>query len=294
LFTELNDRYLNYAKLFNHLILNLFKFLTKQPFWVNLLTAFALLFLLGFFFLMSLEWLTNHGKYLKVPLVKGRNVDEGIKLLKDQGFDVVIQDSLYFEDIPKYTIIKQLPEPDATVKVNRTVFLTINRALPPYVDMPKLEGLSFRFALDKLEKNHLKLRDTINRPDFMKGSVLEQRYNSERINPGTKVPWGSAITLIIGGGLQAEQVLVPDLVGLTFEEAKQTLQEKGISLAAIVPMATVKDTLNAFVYKQNPDTKDIDGNPVFIQPGQTIDIWLSPTQPEADSLHQKIKQDSSE
>ena len=241
---------------------------------------------------MSLEWITNHGKYLKVPLVKGRNVDEGIKLLEAQGFDVVIQDSLYFEDIPKYTIIKQLPEPDATVKANRTVFLTINRALPPYIDMPKLEGLSFRFALDKLEKNHLKLQDTIYRPDFMKGSVLEQRYNSARINPGTKIPWGSGITLIIGGGLQAEQVLVPDLLGLTFEEAKQTLQEKGISLAAVVPMATVKDTPNAFVYKQNPDTKDIDGNPVFIQPGQTIDIWLSPIQPEADSLHKKNNQDS--
>ena len=42
--------------------------------------------------------------------------------------------------------------------------------------MPKLEGLSLRYALDKLEKNHLKLQDTIYRPDFMKGSVLEQQY----------------------------------------------------------------------------------------------------------------------
>ena len=84
-----------------------------------------------FLFLQSLNWLTNHGAYLKVPSVKGKNVDEGIKLLEDQGFEVVIQDSLYFDSLPKYTILKQLPEPDATVKANRTVFLTINRALPP-------------------------------------------------------------------------------------------------------------------------------------------------------------------
>jgi len=267
------------------------KFLTKQPFWVNLLAAFALVFLLGFLFLASLNWLTNHGAYLKVPSVKGKNVDEGIKLLEDQGFEVVIQDSVYFDNLPKYTILKQLPEPDATVKANRTVFLTINRALPPLIDMPKLEGLSLRYALDKLEKNHLKLADTIYRPDFMKGSVLEQQYRSQRISAGNKIPWGSRITLIIGAGLQAEQVAVPDLLGLTFSEAKQVLEGQGISLAAVVPMPEVKDTANAFVYKQNPEIFDIDDKRLYIQPGQTMDIWLSPIQINPDSLRKQNKQD---
>ena len=269
----------------------MFKFLNKQPFWVNLLIVIALLFFIGFLFLQSLDWLTNHGAYLKVPTVKGKKVDEGIKLLEDLGFEVVIQDSLYFEDIPKYTVIKQLPEPDATVKRNRTVYLTINRALPPYVDMPKLEGLSFRYALDKLQKNHLKLRDTISRPDFTKGSVLEQLYNSSRISPGTKVPWGSKITLVIGAGVQAQPVLVPDLIGLTFAEAKQILEEKGISLAAVVPMPDVKDTLNAFVYRQDPEIRDIDGTRLYIQPGRTMDIWLSPVQLDTDTLKEEENSD---
>ncbi len=147
----------------------MFKFLNKQPFWVNLLIVIALLFVIGFLFLQSLDWLTNHGAYLKVPTVKGKKVDEGIKLLEDLGFEVVIQDSLYFEDIPKYTVIKQLPEPDATVKRNRTVYLTINRALPPYIDMPKLEVLSFRYALDTLQKHHVNSRDTSSRPMSTQG-----------------------------------------------------------------------------------------------------------------------------
>ncbi|MEO6453618.1 MAG: PASTA domain-containing protein [Ginsengibacter sp.] len=267
----------------------MFKLLSKQPFWVNLLAALALVFLLGFLFLASLNWLTNHGEYLKVPSVKGKNVDAGIRLLEDQGFEVVIQDSLYFDSLPKYTIIKQLPDADATVKANRTVYLTINRALPPLVDMPKLEGLSLRYALDKLEKSHLKLEDTIFRPDFMKGSVLEQQYHSQRIPGGSKVPWGSSIILIIGAGLQAIQVPVPDLLGLTFAEAKQVLDENGISLAAVVILPEVKDTPNAFVYKQNPETMDIDSTRNFIQPGQTMDIWLSPIQINTDSLSNQNK-----
>ncbi len=235
-------------------------------------------------FLQSLNWMTNHGAYLKVPAVKGKNVDDGVRLLEGQGFEVVIQDSIYQEKIPKYTITKQLPEPDATVKANRTVFLTINRATAPDIDMPKLEGLSYRYAVDKLSKSHLALKDTVHRPDFMKGSVLEQQFNNERINAGAKIPWGSRITLVIGAGLQVQQVLVPDLLGLTFAEAKQILKDKGISLAGVIPMSTVSDTANAFVYKQNPETRDFDNKPTYIQPGQTMDIWLSPDETDIDSL----------
>ena len=270
----------------------LFAYLTRQPFWVNLLAAVTLIFLIIFLFLQSLSWFTNHGEYLKVPEVKGQNVDNAIKILEARGFDVVIQDSVYLDSIPKYTVIKQLPDPDATVKVNRTVFLTINRATPPTITVPKLEGLSFRFAFDLLRRNHLQLGDTIYRPDFMKGSVLEQQYNGSKIIPGTKVPWGSRITLIIGGGLEVQQMLVPELVGLTFAEAKAILETKGITLASVIAMTTVKDTASAYVYKQNPERFDIDKiTPLYIRPGQTMDIWLSPTPLDTDSLKKKDQKD---
>ncbi len=263
----------------------LFIYLAKQPFWVNLLAALALVFLIGYLFLQSLSWFTDHGAYLKVPSVKGQIVDNAIRTLEAKGFEVVIQDSVYFDSIPRYTVIKQLPEPDATVKVNRTVFLTINRATPPGINMPKLEGLSFRFAYDMLQRNHLKLGDTIYRPDFMKGSVLEQQYNGSRVTAGTKVPWGSRITLIIGGGLEVVQMLVPNLIGLPFSEAKALLETKGITLASVIAMTTVRDTASAFVYKQNPERFDIDKTPLYIRPGQTMDLWLSPTQMDVDSLN---------
>lgn len=270
----------------------LFTYLTRQPFWINLLAAFLLIFLIIFLFLQSLSWFTNHGAYLKVPSVKGQNVDNAIKILESRGFDVVIQDSVYFDSIPRYTVLKQLPEPDATVKVNRTVFLTINRATAPMVDVPKLEGLSFRFAIDLLLRNHLRLGDTIYRPDFMKGSVLEQQYNGARVTMGTKIPWGARITLIIGGGLEVQQMMVPVLIGMTFAEVKALLEAKGITLASVIPMSSVRDTLAAFVYKQNPDRFDVDKTtPLYIRPGQTMDVWLSPVPMDADSLKKKDQKD---
>lgn len=262
----------------------MFKFIARQPFWVNFLAAIVALFLLGFLILQSLSWFTNHGSYLKVPSVTGKKVDEAVKFLKKEGFEVIITDSAYNDSMPLNTVKKQIPDAGATVKVNRSVFLNINPASLPLVEMPRLEGLSYRFAVEKLQKNHLKLGDTTYRADFMKGSILEQNYKGNRILPGTKLRWGSVVSLVIGGGLIEQQIRVPDLLGLTVSEARAELQGKGLLLAAILTTGPVTDTLNAFIVKQNPDVIDEDQKPAYIQPGQTMDIWVSVDPPETDSL----------
>lgn len=262
----------------------MFKFIARQSFIVNLLAAFVLVLLLGFIFFQSLGWITNHGDYLKVPQVTGMKVNDASQLLEKQGFDVVITDSLYNDSLPLNTVKKQLPDADATVKVNRTVFLNVNPASLPMIDMPHLEGLSFRFAADKLVKNHLKLGDTTYRPNFMKGSILEQHYQGSKIVAGTKIRWGSSIDLVIGGGLEAQKIPVPDITGLTVSDARAVLKDKGILLAAILTSGSITDTANAFVFRQNPETRGIDNSPAYIQPGQTMDIWIQTTRPVIDSL----------
>ena len=262
----------------------MFKFIAKQPFIVNLLAAFILIFLVGFLFFESLGWITNHGSYLKVPSVTGIKVDDALKLLEKEGFEVVITDSAYNDSMPMNTVKKQLPDPGATVKVNRTVFLNVNPVSLPLIEMPKLEGLSYRFALDKLNKSHLVLGDTTMRPDFMKGSVLEQHYKGSKIEAGTKIRWGSTISLVVGGGLQEVWIDVPDLIGTTVAEAKEILKEKGIVLAAILTSGNVTDTAHAFIYKQNPEVLNFNKAPSYIQPGQTMDIWVQVEKPVIDTF----------
>ena len=261
-----------------------FRFIAKQSFLVNLLAAIALVFVLGLLFFQSLGWLTHHGESSKVPSVLGKNVDSATSLLEQQGFDVIITDSLYNDSLPLNTVKKQLPDPGATVKVNRTVFLNVNPTTLPMIEMPNLEGLSYRFAVDKLTKNHLKLGDTTYKPNFMKGSVLEQDYNGKKITFGSKVRWGSKIDLVIGGGLEAIKIPVPDLIGLTVQDARAQLQSKGIILAAILSTGTITDTATAYISRQNPDVYDYNNTPNYIQPGQTMDIWIQPEPPAIDTL----------
>jgi beta-lactam-binding protein with PASTA domain len=150
--------------------------------------------------------------------------------------------------------------------------------------MPALEGKSMGFALEILRRSHLVLGDTIFRPDFMRGSVLEQQFRGGKIQPGAKLPWGSVVDLIIGSGLDETPIPVPELIGLRFAEAKLMLDSSGILLGSLVLDPDVTDTASAFIWKQNPPIINDLGAKLKIQPGQLIDLWLS--------LEPKVESDS--
>jgi beta-lactam-binding protein with PASTA domain len=252
-----------------------FKFITDKSIWVNILAAVSLAVLLVVLVLQLLGWITKHGVYLTVPGVIGKEYQQSIRLLESKGFDVVIQDSVFTDTLSRGAVIKQLPDSNATVKINRTVFLTVNRYVPPMVIMPMLEGRSFGFSLELLKRNHLQLGDTVLKPDFMKGTILEQKFRGYRIPPGSKVQWGSRISLVIAGGLMDQETMVPDLTGLTYAEAKAQLELLGVNIAGVVADGVIIDTAAAFIYKQNPAPMDEEKRPLFIRSGQLMDVYIS-------------------
>lgn len=234
-------------------------------------------------FLQTLKFFTNHGEYLRVPDITGKTLGEATKLLEDQGFDIVIQDSIYQDTLKPLEIIKQFPDADATVKVNRTVYLTINRAIPPLVDMPNLIGMSFRNAEMELRSRGLKLGDTTYVPDIAKNAVKDQLVNGETMRPGTKILMGTSISLVLGAGVGNELIPVPDLFGMTYEEAKILLEGNGINLGVVLPDPDVKDTATGFIYWQNPSRFTEDNKLNSIRMGQMMDIRLSSQVPVRDT-----------
>ena len=136
----------------------MFRFLTSKPLWVNILAGFVFLVVLLLLFLGSLDIITHHGKTMKIPAVVGQSIEQARKTLESQGFEIQIQDSIYNDTIPPLQVIKQFPEADNLVKVNRTVYLTINRAVAPEVDMPNLLSMTFRNAEMVLQTIWLEIR----------------------------------------------------------------------------------------------------------------------------------------
>ena len=267
----------------------MFKFITHRPLWLNLIVGIMLAVGLFALFLLSLNWLTGHGKSATVPSVNGKSYEEAKAILKKAGFDVDIQDSIYVDSIPPLKVIKQIPEADEIVKSNRTVYLIIRRAVPPLVEMPNLIGYSFRNAEMVLKSMDLKVGDTTFKPDFAKHAILEQWYNGAIIAPGTKIRKGSAISLVMGDGVGKMEFAVPVITGMMFSEAKSLLESAGVGIGAIVIEENVSDTMSAWIFKQSPERFDEEKRIQRIRSGQLIDVWLQADKPVADSA--KIARD---
>ena len=268
----------------------MFRFITNKPLWVNILAGLFLMIVILFLIYLLLDPLTRHGKNSTVPNVTGKSFDEAKQILSNAGFDIEIQDSIYIDSSAKGSVLKQIPEGDAEVKINRKVYLTVNRYVPPEVEMPNLIGFSFRNAEMQLKNMGLRIGDTSFRPDFARNSVLEQRFNGSTITPGTKIQQGSSIDLILGDGVGDVEFAIPNLIGMTYGSAKSLLESNGLSFAVVLPDPGVKDTLNAYIWWQNPPRMSEDGKRTKIRPGQTMDIKLSLERPAIDTLTNHLLQ----
>jgi eukaryotic-like serine/threonine-protein kinase len=248
----------------------------KLPFWVNLLMAIAAGFLLVVALTYFLNIYTRHGKVTDVPDITKKNAREAISILKGRGFKVIV-DSTYRDSLPPLYVIKQVPGGGEKVKQGRTIYLVVNRASIPLIDMPNLVGASVNSALHLLERANLKLGDTLYKPDFAAGRVLRQLLpNNEEVKPGTMIPYGTKITMIIGGGLGREIYNYPDFYGMTLKQALRTLDTLGLSPGAIVSEPGTKDTLNALVWKQYPPAIDpFSRTTTILRQGNVIDLWVS-------------------
>lgn len=259
--------------------------ITRKPLWVNMVFAFLLVVTLVFLFFGSLNWITGFGKTQKVPSVTGQNVQAAIKMLEASGLEVVIQDSVFIDTLAKQAVVRQIPDAESIVKTGRTIYITINRSIPPQVEMPNLTGFSLKSAEMFLLSLGLKMGNISYRPDIARNAVLEQLLGDRPIAPGTKIPTGTVINFVLGSGEGSGELEVPQLVGLTFEAAKLMLQGMNINIGAVVALNPITDSASSFIVKQSPaalsDSLDMSGFrlPNKMKAGQLMDLFLSTTPP---------------
>ena len=85
---------------------------------------------------------------------------------------------------------------------------------------------------------------------------------------------GSVIDLVLGKGLSNQRTAVPDLIGMTLEPAKDRILTSSLNLGTYIydnTIKTGKDSVKAFVYKQNPEYRE----DASLQLGSAIYLWLT-------------------
>ena len=248
-----------------------FTYLGTRTFRKNLLIAVisSLALLLVIFY--SLNFYTRHGEGLPVPKLKGLSVENAIDLLESKGFRYQI-DSVYLMDKEPGMVVEQDPDPNTNVKINRTIYLTIITRLAPNISFPDIDGKTFLEARSILNNYGLKLGDTTYTSDVARDVVLSISFKGNTITTDQQIPKGSKVDLVLGDGMGASEVDIPNLLGLNLNEARLSRLGASLHLGNVMYEGMIIDTVGARVIKQDPALSDSLSK---INIGSRIDVVLS-------------------
>lgn len=236
---------------------------------------FAMLLIIFFILMLSiiLKIYTFHDREIILPDFRGSHIDkvnEKIEKLKLRSY---VFDSTYVKNTEPGIIVDQHPKPGSKVKKRRKIYFTINAHKPQKVIMPDVVQLPLKQAIAILQRNGLEIGRVIYEPDISINMVLDQRVGGRRISPGESIYKGTNIDLVVGMGLSGEKGNIPNLIGLTLDEAKLIAAENYFTIGAIIydNKCLEINKNKAIIYKQKPEHNNDSNLPL----GSGIDVWLT-------------------
>ncbi len=248
-------------------------FFKSRTFLKHLGIAAASLLLFFWICFWLLDWYTHHGEAIPVPDFAGKKMSQVQNLAEDKNLRFQIVDSIYDPDKPPGVVVDQDPESGFNVKPDRMIYLTLSTNVPPMVSMPNLVDASVRQAASVLESYGFKIGKKNMRPDPCSGCVLAQLMNGKEVKPGTRIPKGSVIDLVVGKGQGSDYVPVPKVIGMTLDEARSEIIGANLSVGAIIceGCKTSRDSASAKVYQQNPGASAEN----LVNSGSSVDLYLT-------------------
>ncbi len=167
-------------------------------------------------------------KAIKVPDLRGMTYEQAEEQLKDRGLEIKEGDKVFSDEYEAGLITAQ--DPKAKAKVKQGTVITVDISMGPSEGaVPYLVGMDEGSAIKAIEDAGFEYggstEETSTQPA---GQVLSQTPEA-----GTKASPGSEITLVVSNGEGKRQVNVPDLRGLTEEEARAKLESNGLYLGSV-------------------------------------------------------------
>ena len=135
--------------------------------------------------------------------------------------------------------------------------------------LPDVSDVSYRQADAMLKSIGLNVASVEYAPSEYKDLVSDVKYRGRSILPGTRVPEGSSLVLVVGSGL-GEGTVVPAIKGLGLEEASLQISTAMFIVGAVnydvPPSGNESDYV---IYRQRPAAGS------SLPAGSRIDIYLS-------------------
>lgn len=238
---------------------------------LNLVLAIGVFIGLVWLTFRWLEYHTNHGQEIPVPNVVNMTVHNAVKVLDDAGLEYEVDSFKYDPRFRPFQVLQVYPAAGSRVKGGRTILLKVNPRTWAPVQVPDIVDRYKGLAFTQLERVGLKVGDTIYEPNIQRDAVIRMQMNGSTLKPGALVPRFSVIDLVIGTGPK-RNVTVPNLVGLTVQEAKAVIANNLFEVGLVEHEDGGKDDSD-IVYYQDPEGGELRDQ------GMQIDLWASKKTP---------------
>lgn len=253
------------------------RYFISREFFLTLLGlagAGALLYIFIFFWFLPAY--TRHGDAIIAPDLTEMPLEEAEKSLRKAGLRPTVADEIYMDNLPPGVVLRQYPAPYSRVKPGRTISLTINKKDPPMVALPELRDMSLYQAKNRLEGWKLAIGKVTAVPDKATNFVISAAYQGREVKTGDMVPQGAKIELVIGAGLTAGKVALPNLVGMRYEEALALLSSLRLNLGSVVYKADGPASASGTIFNQQPSPRSADSVAV----GSSVDLFVQGQAPQ--------------
>jgi beta-lactam-binding protein with PASTA domain len=251
-----------------------FAFFISKKYLLNILAIVIVWLIVVFGTSYYLDSYTNFGEKIKVPSLYKIHVDDLDEMFKSKNINYVVVDSVYLDNWPKGTVCWQHPKPTDTtgqfVKSGREIQVSIVPLKPKMIVVPDVREKSKRMGETLLESMGFRTTVSFQPSNDGDGFILDQKINGKSIKDKTKAVKGTVVELVVARGNAGASTNLPNLVGMTINQAKQRLLNLNLSIhSECISCQTAEDENVAVILKQSPQG----GDSTKVPAGTTVTVW---------------------
>ena len=221
------------------------------------LTPFLLGYVMAATVLFPAPFLANSQP---VPRILGLAADDARRALQDRGLVSNQTDAISHPTAPRGEVVWQDPPPGVDVQQGTAITFSASRGPQP-VPVPDVAGYDQATAERLVTAAGLEIASIISsQAPVPKGVVVNSRPPA-----GVTLVPGSGVILFVSVG--APTISVPDLTGLTLEEAREVLETAGLTLGS-TPTRLSEEGAPGTVLSQVP------GAGTLSAPGFAVDLTI--------------------